>query len=111
MTGVRVEEPEIYGKRLQILKEAVPLAAKVVYLDIRSFWDSEFGKQARDELRKASQILEISLRDVLVEESTPSEYQRAFAEIAKDLRAGRWRDPTGIWRALNLALWLASYSH
>ena len=85
MTGVRVEEPEIYGKRLQILKEAVPLAAKVVYLDIRSFWDSEFGKQARDELRKASQILEISLRDVLVEESTPSEYQRAFAEIAKDL--------------------------
>ena len=85
MTGVRVEEPEIYGKRLQILKEAVPLAAKVVYLDIRSFWDSEFGKQARDELRRASQILEISLRDVLVEESTPSEYQRAFAEIAKDV--------------------------
>jgi putative ABC transport system substrate-binding protein len=84
MTGVRVEEPEIYGKRLQILKEAVPLAAKVVYLDIRSFWDSEFGKHARDELRKASQILEISLRDVLVEESTPSEYQRAFVEIAKD---------------------------
>jgi putative ABC transport system substrate-binding protein len=73
MTGVRVEEPEIWGKRLQILKEAVP--------DIRTDWESPFGQQAREELRKASHILEISLTDILVEESTASEYQRVFREI------------------------------
>jgi putative ABC transport system substrate-binding protein len=82
MTGVRVEEPEIYGKRLQILKEAIPSASKIAYLDIRTFWESGFGQQAREELRKASQILEISLTDMLVEESTASEYQRVFREIA-----------------------------
>jgi putative ABC transport system substrate-binding protein len=83
MTGVRVEEFEIYGKRLQILKEAVPSASKVAYLDIRTVWESASGKQAREELRKASQILEISLTDILVEESTSSEYQRVFAEFAQ----------------------------
>jgi putative ABC transport system substrate-binding protein len=81
MTGVRVEEPEIWGKRLQILKEAVPSASKVAYLDIRTDWESPFGQQAREELRKASHILEISLTDILVEESTASEYQRVFREI------------------------------
>jgi putative ABC transport system substrate-binding protein len=82
MTGVRVEEPEIFGKRLQILGEAVPSASKIAYLDIRTNWESAYGRQAREELRKASQILEISLADMLVEESTASEYQRVFREIA-----------------------------
>ena len=84
ITGVRVTGSEIYGKRLQILKEAVPSASKVAYLDMRTFWESAAGQQDREELRKASQILEISLTDILVEESTSSEYQRAFAEIAQD---------------------------
>ena len=82
MTGVRVEEPEIWGKRLQILKEAIPAASKIAYLDIRTSWESPGGQEVRDELRKASQILEISLTDMLVEESTASEYQRVFREIA-----------------------------
>jgi putative tryptophan/tyrosine transport system substrate-binding protein len=82
MTGVRVEEPEIWGKRLQILKEAIPSASKIAYLDIRTFWESAFGRQVREELLKASQILEISLTDMVVEESTASEYQRVFREIA-----------------------------
>ena len=84
ITGVRVTGSEIYGKRLQLLKEAVPSASRVAYLDIRTFWESAAGQQDREELRKASQILEISLTDVLVQESTLSEYRRAFAEIARD---------------------------
>ncbi len=84
LTGVRVEEFEIYGKRLQILKEVIPSASKVAYLDIRTDWEGAFGQRARDELRKASHILEVSLTDVLVEELTSSEYLRAFAEIARD---------------------------
>ena len=82
MTGVRVEEPEIWGKRLQILKEALPSAAKIAYIDIRTSWESAFGRQVREELRKASQILEVSLTDMLVEESSAPEYQRVFREIA-----------------------------
>jgi putative tryptophan/tyrosine transport system substrate-binding protein len=82
MTGVRVEEPEIWGKRLQILKEAVPSASNIAYLDIRTLWESASGRRVREELRKASQILEISLTDMLVDESTASEYQRVFREIA-----------------------------
>jgi hypothetical protein len=40
-------------------------------------------RQAQEEeLRKASQILEVSLTDMLVEASTASEYQRVFREIA-----------------------------
>jgi putative tryptophan/tyrosine transport system substrate-binding protein len=82
MTGVRVEEPEIWGKRLQILKEAVPSASKIVYLDIRTSWESAYGRQVQEEFRKASQILQISLTDMMVEESNASEYQRVFREIA-----------------------------
>jgi putative tryptophan/tyrosine transport system substrate-binding protein len=85
ITGVGVDVgPEIYGKRLQILKEAVPSASKVAFLDLRTFWESAAGQQDREERRKASRILEISLTDVLVEESTSSEYQRVFADISQD---------------------------
>jgi putative ABC transport system substrate-binding protein len=85
MTGARVELGyEIWGKRLQILKEAVPSAHKVAYLDIRSFWESASGQEIREQLRQASRQLQISLSDVLVAESTPSEYQRVFAEITRE---------------------------
>ena len=85
MTGARVELGyEIWGKRLQILKEAVPSASKVAFLDIRIFWESISGQRIREQLRTAGRLLEISLTDILVEESKPSEYQRAFVEIAKD---------------------------
>ena len=30
--------------------------------------------------------------------------------IEADLRAGRWRDAMGIWRAFNLELWLETFS-
>jgi asparagine synthase (glutamine-hydrolysing) len=30
--------------------------------------------------------------------------------LAADARAGRWRDPNGVWRALNLELWLRAFS-
>jgi ABC-type uncharacterized transport system substrate-binding protein len=85
ITGVRVDVGfEIYGKRLQILKEAVPSASKVVFLDLRTFWESAAGQQVQEELRKASRILEISLTNILVQESTSSEYRRVFRKIAQD---------------------------
>jgi putative ABC transport system substrate-binding protein len=84
MTGARVEGVEINGKRLQILKEALPSASRVAFLDIRTFWESPGGLEVQDELRRASRLLKISLIDKLVEESTSSEYQRVFGEIARD---------------------------
>ena len=85
VTGIGVDVGfEIYGKRVQILKEAVPSVSKVAVLDMRTEWASADGYQRREELRKAAQLLEISLIDTLLEASTPSEYQRVFAEIAQN---------------------------
>jgi len=85
MTGAGVELGyEIWGKRLQILEEAVPSASKITYLDQRIFSESASGQQIREQLRQASRILGVSLIDKLVEESTPSEYKRVFAEISQD---------------------------
>jgi putative ABC transport system substrate-binding protein len=78
ITGVSVfAGTEIYGKRLQILKEAVPSASKVANLAIRSEWE---GFEAREALER----LQISLINMPLDEATPSEIHRAFAEIAPE---------------------------
>jgi putative ABC transport system substrate-binding protein len=80
ITGVSVDAGiEIWGKRLQILKEAVPSASKVAVLATPTAWESGDGKG----LREASQRLEIPLIAVLLRESAPSEYQRVFADIVQ----------------------------
>jgi putative tryptophan/tyrosine transport system substrate-binding protein len=81
ITGITVTVGyEIYGKYLQILKEAVPSASKVAVLDMDTGADRQ---HRREGLEKASRVLEISLADMLLQRSTPSEYQRVFAEIAQ----------------------------
>jgi putative tryptophan/tyrosine transport system substrate-binding protein len=83
ITGITVTAGyEIYGKYLQILKEAVPSASKVALLDMDNGADR---RQRREALEKASRVLEISLTDMLLQGSTPYEYQRVFAEIAQAL--------------------------
>jgi putative ABC transport system substrate-binding protein len=79
ITGVTVNAgDEIWGKRLQLLKEAVPSASKVALLTTRT---AEGPEQL---LREASLRLQISLNVMALEESTPAEYQRVFADIAHD---------------------------
>jgi putative tryptophan/tyrosine transport system substrate-binding protein len=81
ITGITVTVGyEIYGKYLQILKEAVPSATKVAFLDMGNGADRQ---QRREALEKASRLLGISLSDVLLQESTPAEYQRVFAEMPR----------------------------
>jgi putative tryptophan/tyrosine transport system substrate-binding protein len=78
ITGVSVQvEAEIWGKRLQILKQAAPSVSKVAFLTMQT----SYGLTV--DLQKIGQPLQVSLRDVALLESTPSEYQRAFADIAK----------------------------
>jgi putative ABC transport system substrate-binding protein len=69
---------EIWGKRLQILKEAVPAAAKTAYLTTRVSQAAE-GQQ----LREAGRRLQISVIELPLEEVTSTAIQRAFAEIAQ----------------------------
>jgi putative tryptophan/tyrosine transport system substrate-binding protein len=80
ITGITVDVgEEINGKRLQILKEAVPSASKVAVLAMRTAWEGTDGQQ----FREAGRQLAISLIPLLLQESTPLEYQRVFGEFAQ----------------------------
>jgi putative ABC transport system substrate-binding protein len=82
ITGVSIFAGyEIYGKRLQILKEAIPSASKVAFLEIPA---SGVENAVAQQLRELSERLGISLIDMPLQRSAPSEYQRAFAEIAQE---------------------------
>jgi len=79
ITGVTVYAgTEIWGKRLQILKEAVPSASKAAYLTTRISQAAE-GQQ----LLEAGRRLQMSVIELPLEESTPTAIQRAFAKIAQ----------------------------
>jgi putative tryptophan/tyrosine transport system substrate-binding protein len=79
VTGVTVYVGhEIWGKRLQILKEAVPSASKVAFLEMGTDWSAN-----EQQLREAGLRLEISIIGMPLQESTPSEYRRVFSEIAQ----------------------------
>jgi len=84
ITGVSLYDAEIYGKRLQLLKEAVPSASKIAWLDPRRAWEAASAEVFRRAYQEASRRLQISLVPMLLQESTPSEYQRVFAEIAPE---------------------------
>jgi putative tryptophan/tyrosine transport system substrate-binding protein len=82
ITGVSLFDNETYAKRLQILKDAVPSAAKIAYLSPRRAWEDAGGQALQRALQQASRRLEMSVIPMLLEESTPSEHPRVFAEIA-----------------------------
>jgi putative ABC transport system substrate-binding protein len=84
ITGVSSYDAEIYAKRLQILKEAVPSAARVAYLNMRRAFEGAYRQPFQRAFEEAGQRLEMSVVPMLLEESTPSEYQRVFAEIAQE---------------------------
>src|SRR5712675_2218618 len=70
---------EIWGKRLEILKEAVPSTAKAAFLGMRDGWEGSFEQFLRD----AGGRLGISLISMLPQEGTASEIERVFAEMGQ----------------------------
>ena len=46
------------------------------------------------------------ISDVLLDQVARARGLYDAGQIEADIRGGRWRDPSGIWRALNLELWL-----
>jgi ABC-type uncharacterized transport system substrate-binding protein len=78
LTGITLDAGiEIWGKRLQMLKEAIPSTAKAVFLGMRGGWEGS----AEQVLRDASGRLGISLVFMLPEQGTPSEIERVFAAM------------------------------
>jgi putative ABC transport system substrate-binding protein len=79
LTGVSINAGiEIYAKRLQILKEAMPSAAKVAYL-LSSAWDDGMGLS----FREAGQSLGIALIGNFLPEVNEAQLRRTFAEMAQ----------------------------
>ena len=79
LTGVSINAgDEIYGKRLQILKQAMPSLTKVAYL-VSGAWDNSSGSANRE----SGQQLGIALTDKLLLEVSDVQLRRAFAEMAQ----------------------------
>ena len=78
ITGITLDPGiEVWGKRLEILKEAIPSTTKAAFLGMRGGWECSSGQVLRD----AASRLGISLLFTLPEEGTPAQIERAFAEI------------------------------
>jgi putative ABC transport system substrate-binding protein len=78
LTGVSIDAGiEIAAKRLQILKEAMPRAAKVAYL-LSTAWDERTGLSHRE----AGQHLGIALTGNFLPEVNDVQLRRAFDELA-----------------------------
>ncbi|MBV8121037.1 MAG: hypothetical protein JO081_14010, partial [Alphaproteobacteria bacterium] len=82
ITGVSLFDYETYAKRLQILKDAVPAASRVAFLGPRRGWQTTGGQALQRALQQVGRRLDMAVIPMLIEESTPSEYQRVFVEIA-----------------------------
>jgi putative ABC transport system substrate-binding protein len=80
LTGITLDAGiEIWGKRLELLKEAVPSTTTAAFLGMRDGWEGSFGQALRD----IGSQLGISLISMLPQTGTPSEIERVFAAMAQ----------------------------
>src|SRR5256886_665599 len=78
VTGITLDAGiEIWGKRLQLLKEAIPSTTKAAFLGMREGWEGTSGQA----LREAGDRLGISLVFMFPQQGTPSEIERVFAAM------------------------------
>jgi putative ABC transport system substrate-binding protein len=77
ITGLSFDDPEIMGKRLELLTEAVPGITRVAYL-----WHAaRIGPHALQEVETAARALGVQLHPVEVRDPYP--FDQAFATIAE----------------------------
>jgi putative ABC transport system substrate-binding protein len=80
LTGITLDAGvEIWGKRLELLSEAVPSMARVAFLGMRGGW----GGSSEQVLRDAAERLGVALSLMLPPEGTSSEIERVFAAMAE----------------------------
>ncbi len=78
ITGLTaVAGPEIEGKRMELLKTALPKIRRVAFLGMRTDWDDKFGKS----IQAAARLLGVTLLHAV---HTPNEYADAFAMIIRE---------------------------
>jgi putative tryptophan/tyrosine transport system substrate-binding protein len=78
LTGITLDAGiENWGKRLQLLREAIPSATKVAFLGMRDGWEGSSGQVLRD----VGAQMGISLAFTLPQEGNPSELERIFAAM------------------------------
>ncbi|MFZ1059253.1 MAG: ABC transporter substrate-binding protein [Candidatus Rokuibacteriota bacterium] len=78
ITGLtRDAGPELQGKRLELLKDALPKISRVAFLGMRADWESAQGKS----VEAAARALGITL---IHAEHTPNQYADAFALIKRE---------------------------
>jgi putative ABC transport system substrate-binding protein len=78
LTGITLDAGiEIWGKRLEILKEAIPSATKAAFLGMREGWEGSSAQVLRD----AAGRLGVSLVFTFPQQGTPSEIERVFAAM------------------------------
>lgn len=82
VTGFSIDVgPEITGKRVGWLKEAIPAASRLAWLTPRRHWESRF----RDELAKVSGALGMAVVGAVVDPpGSEADYLRAFAAIERE---------------------------
>ena len=81
LTGITLDAGiEIWGKRLEILKEVKPSIMKVAFLGMRGGWE---GSSQQQFLQDAGRRLGISLVFMLPQQGTASEIERVFGEMAQ----------------------------
>jgi putative ABC transport system substrate-binding protein len=82
ITGVSADAGvEIWGKRLQLIVEAVPKLSNVLFVSLQGGWDGPGGKTVRESAQK----LGISLvRATVNSPATEAEYKRAIGSIQRD---------------------------
>ena len=78
LTGITLDAGiEIWGKRLEMLKEAIPSTTKAAFLGMREGWEGSSEQVLRD----AAAGLGISLIFMLPQKGTPSEIEHVFAAM------------------------------
>ena len=82
ITGVSLDAGvEVWGKRLELLTEAVPKLSKVLFVSTQEGWDGPGGGATRE----AAQRLGISLvRATVNSPADEAEYRRVFSSIQRD---------------------------
>ncbi|HVH77100.1 MAG TPA: ABC transporter substrate-binding protein [Stellaceae bacterium] len=96
VTGVSVDAGiEVYGKDLQILKEAIPSAAKIAYLGSPGLLGGVAGQGLQDGGRR----LGVSVVLMPLEEATPARFREVFAEMARQRVDGLMVSPEGEYLA------------
>jgi putative ABC transport system substrate-binding protein len=78
VTGYAWDDPEIMGKKLELLREVLPKVRRVAVLSSRAGWDSTYGRA----LRAAAVALGLTLFHA--EAAAPNDFTVAFGLISRE---------------------------